>query len=282
MLAAARKLPAVEVIGGRYLVEEPIGEGGMGTVELGYDPVLNRRVAIKRCRGPLPARLAHERLRREARLAARLDHRAVIKVYDLVDDGDDVALVMGYVLGPSLEDLHDLGPVEVGAAVRIARALAAGLEAIHEQGIVHLDLKLENVLLAADGAPVIIDFGIARVQAPAERGDDERAITGEHVIEGTPRVMSPEQINGQDVDARSDLFSFGVLLYELLSGETPFANGNQRETLVRAITYHQVPLASLGLGIPRTLSDLVECLLEKEPAARPQSAAELLLHLQAL
>jgi serine/threonine-protein kinase len=282
MLAAARRLPAAEVIGGRYCIEGTIGEGGMGMVELAYDPVLNRRVAIKRCRGPLPARLAHDRLRREARLAARLDHRAVIKVYDLVDDDEGVALVMGYVLGPSLEDLHDLGPVAPEAAVGIARAIAAGLEAIHEQGILHLDLKLENVLLGANGAPVIVDFGIARLFAAGGGEDDDCAITGEHVIEGTPRVMSPEQINGQDVDVRSDLFSFGVLLYELLSGETPFANGNHRETLMRAITHHQVPLATLGLGIPPALSDLVECLLEKEPAARPQSAAELVLRLQAL
>lgn len=275
---------ADRVIGDRYLVEEPIGRGGMGQVDLAYDLRCNQRVALKRVRAGFPPRLGHARLRREARLAAPLRHRAVVPVLDLVDDGgDEVALVTRFVLGPSLEDLHDLGPVAAAEGVRLGLALAGGLACIHEHGIVHLDLKLENVLLAPDGQPVIIDFGIARApRAPGGDGGRARRTTDEHVIEGTPRVMSPEQIAGLELDARSDLFSLGVLLYELLSGDTPFGTCCHAQTLARALCHQQVALADLGLGIAPPLSRLVDQLLEKDPDARPGSAAEVIVALRAV
>lgn len=286
-----------EVIADRYVVESAIAEGGMGEVVLARDRRLGRRVAIKRCRRGVPG--GGERLRREARLTARLGHRAIVAVLDLIEgaggDAGGDAIVMPYLSGPSLRDLHGLGAVRPGGVVRIVRELASALSCIHDHQIVHLDLKLENVLLAADGQPVVIDFGIARIRQPggdADFGDttrcdadrDDRAceladITGEHYIEGTPRVMSPEQIAGHEVDSRSDLFSLGVLAYELASATTPFATGCDAQTLARVLGHRPPPLHELDPAIPRALSDLVDQLLEKEPALRPQSAAEVSLRL---
>ena len=269
-----------EIIADRYVVAGTIATGGMGEVLLARDPVLGRRVAIKRCRPWLPAR-AQARLRTEARLGARLNHRAVAQIYDLVTTPTGDALVMEHVLGPSLQTLHGLGIVRRGGALRIALEIASGLSCIHDHQIVHLDLKLENVLVAADGQPKIIDFGIARCASdPIDDVDPE--ITGEHAIEGTPRVMSPEQIDGRDVDARSDLFSFGVLLYELLSGTTPFGTTCQTQTLTRVLTLRPPSLRDLDPRIDDPLSDLVDQLLEKEPGLRPQSAAEVLIRLRDL
>ncbi|HEU4726324.1 MAG TPA: serine/threonine-protein kinase, partial [Kofleriaceae bacterium] len=221
---------------GRYRILTRLGCGGMGEVFLAEDPALRRGVAIKRIRPGLQRdRMFRARLRREAQLAARLGHRAIVQVFDLLSENDVDHVVMEYVPGPSLHTLLAGRPMLVAAAVRIAAELADGLAYAHRQGIVHRDLKLENVLISTDGQPKIADFGIARRTASAGDGAAHDTLTRDGFLLGTSRAMSPEQVQCQDVDARSDLFSLGVLLYELVTGASPFAAHNEAMTMLRVL-----------------------------------------------
>ncbi|HEU4731005.1 MAG TPA: serine/threonine-protein kinase [Kofleriaceae bacterium] len=257
---------------GRYRILTRLGSGGMGEVYLAEDPALRRGVAIKRIRPGLERdRTFRARLRREAQLAARLGHRAIVQVFDLITEDDVDHVVMEYVPGPSLHTLLASSPMAISEAVRIAAELADGLAYAHQLGIVHRDLKLENVLVTIDGQPKIADFGIARRTATAGEPDHE-SVTRDGFVVGTSRAMSPEQIHGQDVDARSDLFSFGVLLYELVTGTSPFAAGGNAMTILRVLNDRQRPAREVVAEVPRALSELIDHLLEKEPARRPDGA----------
>jgi len=264
----------------RYRVLTRLGHGGMGEVLLAEDPVLRRCVAIKRIRAGLERdRTFRARLRREAQLAARLSHRAIVQVFDLVTTDNVDHVVMEYVAGPSLHTLLGGGAMAITEVVRLATEIADGLAYAHQQGVVHRDLKLENILIGTDGQPKIADFGIARRVASAGDAarlggsEPEESLTRDGVVVGTSRAMSPEQIQGQDIDARSDLFSFGVMLYELVTGKSPFAAGVDAVTLLRVLNDRQAPACEVAPEVPRALSDLIDHLLEKTPAARPASAA---------
>jgi serine/threonine-protein kinase len=259
--------PTPELIADRYRIRRLLGTGGMGEVLLADDEVLARPVAIKRSRAPERDGRHGCKLRREARIAARVAHRAVVRVYDLVRDAGVDHLVMELVDGPSLFELHAAGPLAPADVVRIALELASALDSVHRRGAVHLDVKLENVLLTRDGQPKLGDFGIARF---AHEDDSELL----HLV-GTPRVMSPEQIEGRAVDARSDLYSLGVLLFELLAGTSPFAGAGEQNTLSRVLGESAPRLDALAAGVPAPLTQLVADLLEKSPARRPQTAFEL-------
>lgn len=256
---------------GPYRVEKRLGRGGMGEVFLAWDERLGRRVAIKRIRpGPELERLS-ERFRREARVAARLSHPAVVHVYDLIEDGSGLSIVLEYVEGHTLSRLLADGLPEPALAVRLAREIAEGLAAAHASGLVHRDLKAENVILTADGHAKILDFGLAK---PLLDREDDESLTAHGTVIGTCHTMAPEQASGGDVDARADLFSLGVLLYEMLTGRSPFRGSNSLDTLKRVITHHPPPVSSLRPDLPRDLSLLVEHLLAKDREARPRSARE--------
>ncbi|HEX4965829.1 MAG TPA: protein kinase [Thermoanaerobaculia bacterium] len=255
---------------GPYRVERRLGHGGMGEVFLAHDERLGRRVAIKRVRQGSGADRQSERLRREARVAARLSHAAVVHVYELVEDAAGLAIVMEYVEGRTLAALTAEGLPQPALAVRLAREVAEGLAAAHAAGLVHRDLKGENVVVTRDGHAKILDFGLAKPVL----GNEDEALTAQGAVLGTYPSMSPEQASGRDVDARSDLFSLGVLLYEMLSGRSPFRGNNSLDTLRRVVAHHPPPVASLRPDLPRDLSALVERLLEKDREARPRSAAE--------
>jgi serine/threonine-protein kinase len=260
---------------GPYRVLEPLGRGGMGEVFLAYDDRLDRRVAIKRIRpdaGITPER--RERFRREARLSARLNHPAIVQIYDILTEDDLESIVMEYVEGADLHALLGRGPLDVEQTVRLARQLADGLDAAHRQGIVHRDLKAENVLVTASGQAKITDFGIARLLAQAS--DGEESLTRVDAVLGTCRIMSPEQARGEPVDRRTDLFAFGVLLYEALTGISPFQAENALATLNRVVHHRQCPVREVNPAVPERLSVLVDNLLEKEPALRPSSAGQVL------
>jgi serine/threonine-protein kinase len=258
---------------GRYRILTRLGCGGMGEVFLAEDPALRRGVAIKRIRPGLQRDpMFRARLRREAQLAARLSHRAIVQVFDLLSDNDIDHVVMEYVPGPSLHALLAGRPMAIAEAVRIAAELTDGLAYAHRQGIVHRDLKLENVLISTDGQPKIADFGIARRTAPTGDGAVHETLTRDGYLLGTSRAMSPEQIQSHDVDARSDLFSLGVLLYELVTGETPFAARNEALTMLRVLNDRPAPARERAPEVPAALSELIDHLLEKDPAQRPSDA----------
>jgi len=260
--------------------------GGMGEVFLAYDDRLERPVAIKQVRRDAALDpLLRERLRREARAAARLSHPQIVQVYDILeapagedpDSTEGDSIVMEYVAGRSIAEILRRGPLSLSTAVALARQIASGLGAAHAAGLVHRDLKGENVLVDDAGRARILDFGLAK---PLDATGS--TLTEQGAVLGTYRAMSPEQSRGEPADARSDLFSFGVLLYEMLTGVSPFAARTPVEILRRIDGEAPRPVAELRPETPAALAALVHTLLEKDPGRRPASAAETARRLQAL
>ncbi len=245
----------------------------MGEVYLAYDPRLEREVAIKRVRaerGSEPERRA--RFLREARVVAGLGHPSIVQVYDLLSEEGTDNIVMEYVAGPTLHEVlrHDALPLDEGLSIAVS--VAEGLSYAHRRGVLHRDLKAENVLLTPEGHAKIADFGIAR-RLPGE-GEGDEELTREGAILGTPRAMSPEQACGDPLSVRSDLFSFGILLYEIFTGRSPFLAESGAETLRRVLQHRPPPLREVNPGLPPALSNIVEDLLEKDPVLRPRDANE--------
>ena len=280
---------------GPYRVTGRLGQGGMGEVLRGHDDRLDRPVALKRIRsGDKDPEKARQRFRREARVAARLSHQAVVQVYDWVETEDQDWLVMELVDGRPLDDLLADGPLPPKRAAAITREVASGLAAAHEAGLVHRDLKAANVMVTADGDLTqitpgrvkILDFGIAKQveteTVDARKGDPLPTLTEAGQILGTVTSMSPEQALGYPVDHRSDLFSLGTLLYEMLSGVSPFEGNSKVETLSRICSARETPLRDLDTRLPPGLAGLVGRLLEKEPARRPARANEVVAELDRL
>ncbi|HYO12597.1 MAG TPA: serine/threonine-protein kinase, partial [Thermoanaerobaculia bacterium] len=256
---------------GAYRVESLLGKGGMGEVFLAWDDRLKRRVAIKRIRRDSSSvSNLSKRFLQEAQAAAGLNHPAIVQVHDLLEDASGVAIVMEHVEGRTLAEHLSDGPLELPLALRLAREVAEGLAAAHAAGIVHRDLKAGNVIVTPAGHAKILDFGLARrVSTPPGE-----SLTQHGVVLGTYHAMSPEQASGREVDARSDLFSCGVLLYEMLTGRSPFLGTNALDTLKRLATVEPPPVSTIRPEVPARLSDLIERLLEKDPDDRPGSAAE--------
>lgn len=252
---------------GPYRLTRRLGRGGMGEVFLAWDERLGRRVAVKRILRSDPSAQDRERFRREARAAARLSHPAVVQVYDLVEDDAGDAIVLEYVEGRTLRALIAEGTPPIGLAVRLVREISEGLAAAHAAGLVHRDLKAENVVVTREGQAKILDFGIATIL-------ESDPLTAQGVVVGTAHAMSPEQARGGEVDARSDLFSLGILLYELLTGNSPFRGSNSLDELQRVISHVPPPVCGLRPEVPRALSELVDRLLAKRREDRPRSAGE--------
>jgi tetratricopeptide (TPR) repeat protein len=264
---------------GPYTLEKRLGVGGMGEVFQAYDHRLDRRVALKLIR-PAQAEdeTARQRFHREARAAASLSHPAIVQIFDVVEaDGGEEAIVMELVDGESLARRLARGPLPVAEAVRLGGEIAQGLAAAHDRGFLHRDLKPANVMVTPTGQAKILDFGLAK---RLEGG--EGSLTEDQRVVGTFSAMSPEQAGGLPLDVRSDLFSFGILLYEMLSARPPFAGSSALETLTRVCTHGQTPLREVDPAIPAPLSRLVDRLLEKQPAQRPQSAREVIAALASL
>ncbi len=267
---------------GPYQVTSRLGSGGMGEVFLAYDPRLDRQVAIKRIRADVGLEVEHHsRLLREAKVAASLLHPAIVQVFDLLTLDEVDHIVMEYVPGTTLRRALDAGPLPLADGLRVARAVAGGLAYAHDSGVIHRDLKTENVLLTPEGDAKIADFGIARRQ-PATGESTGETLTREGVVMGTYRSMSPEQACGDPLDARSDLFSFGVLLYETFTGESPFLAENNARTVRRVLNHRPPPARERAGGVPPSLSELIDHLLEKEPSLRPRDAQEVAERLAAL
>ena len=245
----------------------------MGEVFRGFDERLNRPVALKRIRPERADSEGLKRFRREAQAAAGLSHRAVVQVHDWLEDASGAWIVMELVNGQSLRSAM-AGAMEIERILSLGVELASGLGAAHRAGLVHRDFKPENVMLGADGQVKILDFGLAKRAAGSMDGIDESSLTADHKIVGTFSAMSPEQALGRELDARSDLFALGSLLYEMLAGAAPFRGATAMETLTRICTHDPTPLIEARPEISTELSDLVDDLLAKDPALRPADAAE--------
>ena len=254
---------------GHYRIVRQLGAGGMGEVYLGQDERLDRPVAIKRLHSSDDglSRELRERFHREAHVAARLNHPAIVQVYDVVREGDTDCIVMEYVAGSNLREYLRSRRPSIGEILQIAQQVAEGMAEAHEQDIIHRDLKSENVLITEARRAKITDFGIAKIV-----GSD--SLTADGTVLGTYRAMSPEQASGQRVDRRSDLFSFGVLLYEALTGETPFRAENPLAMVMRITHDQPEPIAQRVPGIPPQLVKLIEHLLRKVPYLRPRGFPE--------
>ena len=262
---------------GPYRIDSRLGAGGMGEVYRAWDERLERWVAIKFIR-PESAESdkARERFRREARAAASLSHPSLVQIHDILVEEEGDAIVMELVEGESLARRIARGPLSVRETLRLGRDIAEGLASAHAKGLIHRDLKPENVMITADGRAKILDFGLAK------RLEGEAGLTQDSVVVGTFRSMSPEQARGLPLDARSDLFSLGTLLYEMLAGRSPFAGDSTLDVLTRVCTARQTPLWDCVPDISPGLSELVDRLLEKDSAFRPQSAREVAAALESL
>jgi len=259
---------------GAYTVVRLLGSGGAGEVWRARDERLGRDVAIKVL---LPHYSADpERLRRfaeEARTAGALNHSNILTVYDVGEHRGIPYLVSECLEGQSLRQRIAAGPVRADEAVTLTLGLARGLAAAHARGIIHRDLKPENTFIRSDGIVRILDFGLAKLQSSLEEGQDAPTHTVSGVILGTAGYMSPEQISGGAVDARTDLFSVGVMLFEMLTGRNPFRGASTFETLHAVLTVDPPDLSESG--IPPALAGIVIRLLSKSPEGRFQSALDL-------
>ncbi len=255
---------------GQYRVGQRLGAGGMGAVYRAFDESLERPVAIKRLLPTLVDLSRGLRFRREARMAARLNHPSIVHIYEIVEAPEGDWIVMELVEGKTLDRLLREGRIDLASAVGHAREIAEGLAEAHAQGIVHRDLKAANVMVTPAGRVKILDFGLAKSFA----GDLDQEISTPGTVVGTCHAMSPEQAQGLTVDHRSDLFSLGSLLYEMLTGMAPFHAATATETLARICVFEPEPLAQLEPAVPATLAALTHRLLRKSAAQRPQSSWE--------
>jgi serine/threonine-protein kinase len=276
--AAAEDESEEDLIGrqvGRYRLLREIGGGGMGTVYEADDPQLERRVAVKL----LPPeysrdRRAKERFLREARVAAKVKHPNLCIIHDAGESEDRLYIVLALYEGETLRERIRRGPLPIAESREIAIQVARGLARAHEAGIVHRDIKPANVMLTRSGEAIILDFGIARLEG------DEVSLTRTGASWGTPAYMSPEQARGDSVDARTDVWSLGVMLYEMIAGRRPFG-GESLEAVVSAIlTREPDPLERVRPDVPPELAWVVERALAKEPAERYVSVAEMLADLE--
>ena len=250
----------------------------MGEVWLAEDEKLGRQVAVK----VLPSSTVRNadfraRLEREARALAALDHPNIVTLYSLEEDEDVLFLTMERVDGRSLAEALPAEGLALPEFFELAQALGEALEAAHAKGVVHRDLKPSNVMMSSDSRPRILDFGLARLGTGYASGEDEEtqiALTAEGAVPGTAPYMSPEQIKGQVVDERSDLFSLGVLLYEALVGRRPFQGQSAAEVVSAVLRDEPLPVNTLRDDLPPGLEPVLRRMLEKEPVRRFQTAAE--------
>lgn len=256
---------------GRYEIEKELGKGAMGVVYQAHDPNINRRVALKVLRSDrVTSEDFAQRFLQEARAIGRLSHPNIVTVFDVGNDHGTVYIAMEFLNGRPLDELIRERSFDVKEIIAIGSQVAASLDYAHGQGIVHRDIKPSNIMLTSDGSIKLTDFGIARIEDP-----NAAQLTQAGEILGTPSYMSPEQVKGQPVDGRSDLFSLGVILYEISTGRRPFS-GKSLAAIFNAISNEQPeePMAFepfISRGGDSALSELIMKSLSKSPENRFQN-----------
>ncbi|MHC5005024.1 MAG: protein kinase domain-containing protein, partial [Planctomycetota bacterium] len=278
---------------GPYTIDRELGRGGMGVVYLGHDTRLDRRVAVK----VLPEHLAQDpdrlaRFEREARTLAQLNHPNVAGIHGVEEHEGARYLILEYVEGETLADRLDRGPLPMDEAVQIATRIAAGVEAAHEAGVIHRDLKPGNVIVTPEGQAKVLDFGLARCEDPSSSSSAsaeseqptltspaaQRSPTMPGVLLGTAAYMSPEQARGRRVDKRTDIWSFGVILYEMLTGHGPFF-GETVSDSIGAVLHKDVDLERLPKATPPRVRRVLRRCLERDPAKRLRDIGDAALEL---
>src|SRR5438132_985205 len=262
-------VPCPVLYGDRYAAEEELGRGGMGRVLRARDLKLGRLVALKVLAPGMHDSKQLRRFEQEARAAGALNHPNIVMVLDIGDHAGEPYIVSELLHGATLRALLRDGPLAPEKAADLALQLANGLTAAHQAGIVHRDLKPENLFITDEGRLKILDFGVAKLlgDAPAGMSTETGAVIG------TAGYMSPEQVRGVSVDHRSDIFTVGAILHEILSGASPFDRASPAETGYAIVN---LPPPALPAAVPRRLARVVSRCLAKDPAQRVQSSAELL------
>lgn len=273
---------------GRYKLIELLGRGGMGEVYLAHDPRLNRRVALKL----LPPGIYDDsdrvlRFEHEARAASAISHPGVAHVYEIGEEGGRHYITMEYVRGRTLREILKKGPLDVGQALDVAVQVAQALAAAHEAGVVHRDIKPENIMLGADGYVKVLDFGLAKLieSSPYAAEPEQQPLPSLHtepeLLMGTSDYMSPEQVRRLQVDARTDVWSLGVVIYEMLAGRRPFCGHEASEVIISILEREPAPIERLRRNLPDDLRRIVARALSKRPADRYRSASDMASALRA-
>src|ERR1044072_9002220 len=272
---------------GQYTIVDLIGRGGMGEVFLDKDPALNRQVAIKLL--PLDCTRDEHQLRRflnEAQAASALNHPNILTVYQLGDYDVLQFIVTEFVEGETVRELISGAPLELPQIIDIAIQITSALAAAHKAGIVHRDIKPENLMVRPDGYVKVLDFGLAKLAEQTELVVDPNKLANPNLssalLMGTIRYMSPEQARGQHLDARTDIYSLGAVLYEMIAGRPPFENRDRQDLVKSIVETKPIALKSYRGDIPSALNGSVDKALRKDREQRYQSAESFLIELKTL
>src|SRR5215813_1471860 len=274
---------------GHYLIERLIGLGGMGEVYLARDTQLGRKVALKFLPESLTADEAQlSRFKNEARTASALNHPNILTVYEIGAEGNLQFIATEFIEGITLRAALASGRMSADKTLEIAVQVASALAAAHDAGVVHRDIKPENIMLRPDGYAKVLDFGIAKLTEQSRTSDDHKVETTAlqqtrpGLVLGTAHYMSPEQARGQKVDARSDIWSLGAVLYEMVAGNPPFRGETPSDCIAAILTAEPAPLSSISPDVPAKLESILQNALRKNTDERYQTIKEMLAELRNL